>query len=129
MLYLFGARLMERIIATTHPFQKTITWVCETLNHAGLTVMNSFDLQTAREGIATQDMPCPPYNPKSRDCQMMVILVYNPRGKCASLVAYRNEGGTAVYLVHSPAQPVAFELKQMIFDALATTLEEEIVVQ
>jgi hypothetical protein len=80
-------------------------------------VVRSFDLQTAR--LAHTNCTCPHHGTEDRDCQMVVLLVYDKQGEPLTLVAHSHDGQTYFELVDSPQQRPQRMIKTAVLQALA----------
>lgn len=83
---------------------------------AGLQVVQTFDLQTAR--MAHVDCPCPHHGTEQCNCQMVVLLVYGEQPQPASLVVHSHEGRTWFSLAGRASQPSNPRLEAAIRRAL-----------
>ncbi len=57
------------------PGERAVDWVSRCLSSAGLSVMCSFDLNSARS-TSTPACPCPYHGTAACNCQLVVLLVY-----------------------------------------------------
>ncbi len=105
---------------TNSPFLE-LPWACEDaldwlqhrLAQAGMQVIRTFDLQSAR--LAASDCPCPHHGTQRCACQMVVLLVYKEGSRPVSVIAHGHDQQTWFALVDTaeqPADPVAAEAVQ-----------------
>ena len=64
-------------IMLAQPCDDAVEWLSRMVSQAGLSVLRTFDLQTARQAQAV--CPCPHHGTDQCDCQMVVLLVYHDR--------------------------------------------------
>lgn len=89
----------------------------ETLAQAGLQIVPSFDLQTAR---ATQtNCTCPYHGTEQCNCQMLVLLIYPQIGEHVTLVIHSHNEQTQISLVDNPQQRPNPELVNLISETLS----------
>jgi hypothetical protein len=88
----------------------------EQLSQAGLRLVQTFDLHTARLGL--HDCPCPSHGTRQCDCQLIVLLVYGEAAEPATLILHGNDGQTWVSMIDSPWQRTDKELIACIRQAL-----------
>lgn len=82
------------------PCEQAVTFVIQQMSRAGLSVLRTFDLQSAR--MPHPDCPCPVHGTTQCDCQLIILLVYAGDGNPVSLVAYGYEGKTWFSVVDTP---------------------------
>jgi hypothetical protein len=96
-----------------HSCDDALHWTKVRLSQAGLRVLQTFDLQTARRTLA--DCPCPHHGLESCDCQMVVLLVYEPflpssnqqaAPEPATLILHGNDGKTWLSLINDSRHQV-----------------------
>ncbi len=87
------------------------------LSGAGLRVVRSFDLRSAR--VAYAECTCPHHGTAQCTCQFVVLLVYGPSGAPVTLVAHGHDGQTWLSLVDRPQQPADMRLATKIAQALS----------
>lgn len=104
------------LLTLPHDWQTAINQAIQQLNRAGLQVMRSFDLHTAR--VAHTDCTCPHHGTAQCDCQMVVLLVYDQENPPVSLVAHGRDQETHFALVETPQQSPQTELQRTIRNAL-----------
>lgn len=99
----------------------------EALEGAGLQIVPSFDLQTAR---ATQtNCTCPYHGTEQCNCQMVVLLIYPQFGEHVTLVIHSHNEQTHISLVDNPQQQPNTEIVNLILETLsdnADTLSNQI---
>jgi hypothetical protein len=93
-----------------------LRWLGRRLSKAGLRALRTFDLHDAR--LATANCPCPHHGSADCDCQMVVLLVYGPSARPATLMLHSNDGQTWLSLVNTPSQPVEVSMRASIERAL-----------
>lgn len=110
--------LSTNTLLTIHSDSETATSsATENLRQAGLQVVQSFDLQTAR---ATQkDCTCPYHGTEQCNCQMVMLLIYPQVGAPATMVIHSHNEQTHISLVDSPGQRPSPELVDLILKALS----------
>ena len=69
------------------------------LSEAGMSTMQTFNLNTARLGL--HNCCCPNHGTKACDCQMIVLLVYGEAPEPATLILHGNSGQTWISLADS----------------------------
>src|SRR5512134_46282 len=72
------------------------------LSQAGLSAVQTFNLNTARLGV--HNCSCPNHGTEACDCQMIVLLVYGEAAEPATLILHGNDGQTWVSVTDDPAQ-------------------------
>ena len=87
------------------------------LAEAGLPIVRSFDLRSARAAHA--DCTCPHHGTAQCTCQFVVLLVYGQGGSPATLVAHGHDGQTWFSLVDTPQQPADARLRVKIAQVLS----------
>ena len=99
---------------------ETLRQLRESLTRSGLRVMETFDLHTARLGLA--DYPCPHHGTDECDCQMIVLLIYADAAGAAAepstLILHGNDGRTWFSLVNNPAQQANTRIQAAMESAL-----------
>jgi hypothetical protein len=94
--------------------------VMESLTRAGLQIVQSFDLRTAR---ATQpNCTCPHHGTEQCNCQMVVLLVYPQVGEPATMVIHSHNEHNSISLVDTPEQRPDPELVDLILESLESDL-------
>jgi len=93
------------------------TQAAQLLSGAGLQVVRSFDLRSAR--MAHAECTCPHHGTAQCTCQFVVLLVYGQGGAPVTLVAHGHDGQTWLSLVDTPQQPADIKLAAKIAQALS----------
>ena len=96
---------------------EAITWFTRHASRAGLRVVRTFDLQTARHDLA--DCPCPHHGTEHCDCQMAVLLVYGGYSRPVSMIAHSYDGKTRFSMVDNPQQRADPNLERSIRQAFS----------
>lgn len=101
--------------------EEAIDWVTRRIGFAGLQVVRTFDLHTARHhaDAALENCPCPYHGTDQCDCQMVVLLVYGRDRQPVSLVAHGHHGQTWFSVVDTPQQRADPHVEATIRRALA----------
>ena len=87
------------------------------LSGAGLQVVRSFDLQSAR--MAHAECTCPHHGTAECTCQFVVLLVYEQGGAPVTLVVHGHDGQAWLSFVDTPQQPADMKLAAKIAQALS----------
>jgi hypothetical protein len=82
------------------------------LSEAGMSTMQTFNLNTARLGL--HNCCCPNHGTKACDCQMIVLLVYGEAPEPATLILHGNSGQTWISLADSAIYQADSELVNWI---------------
>lgn len=69
------------------------------LSEAGLSTVQTFNLNTARLGM--HNCCCPNHGTEACDCQMIVLLVYGDVAEPATLILHGNNGQTWISIADS----------------------------
>jgi hypothetical protein len=72
------------------------------LSEAGLSAVQTFNLNTARLGL--HNCCCPNHGTAACDCQMIVLLVYGDVAEPTTLILHGNNVQTWVSIADSPSQ-------------------------
>ena len=72
------------------------------LSEAGLSAVQTFNLNTARLGL--HNCCCPNHGTQACDCQMIVLLVYGEAPEPATLILHGNNGQTWISITESAFQ-------------------------
>ena len=72
------------------------------LSEAGLSAVQTFNLNTARLGL--HNCCCPNHGTEACDCQMIVLLVYGEAPEPATLILHGNNGQTWISIAESAIQ-------------------------
>ena len=91
--------------------------VAQLLSGAGLQVVRSFDLRSAR--MAHAECTCPHHGTAQCTCQFVVLLVYGRSGTPVTLVVHGHDEQTWLSLVDTPQQPADMRLAAEIAQALS----------
>ncbi len=97
-----------------------LKWTKEQLSQAGLRVVQTFDLHTARTGL--HDCSCPHHGTDNCDCQMVVMLVYGKANEPVTLIIHSNDGKTWLSLADTPIQEADTDIVTSIKQALREKL-------
>ena len=97
--------------------EEAATQAVQLLSSAGLRVMRSFDLRSARADHA--ECTCPHHGTAQCTCQFIVFLVYGQSSAPVTLVAHGHDGQTWLSLVDTPQQPADMKLAARIAQALS----------
>ena len=92
--------------------EHAIPRITQILSRAGLQVIQSFDLQTARASRIR--CRCPHHGTDQCDCQMVVLLIYGLEAAPSTLVAHGHDGKTYLSLVDDPQQRPDSSLSDLI---------------
>ncbi len=111
--------LLTPFFSADRLYNELLPWLRQRLSLAGLRVMQTFDLNTARMNL--EDCPCPHHGTDQCDCQMIVLLVYGNAAEPETLIMHGNEGHTWLSLVNTPGQHADSALQKTIENALRTT--------
>ena len=95
---------------------EALQWTKEYLSRAGLHVVQTFDLHTARDG--SDDCSCPNHGTQQCDCHLAVILVYGKADEPVTLILHGNDGQTWVSFSDDPRQRSDTKLPAEIRKAL-----------
>jgi hypothetical protein len=88
------------------------------LSQAGLSVVQTFNLTTARLGM--HDCCCPNHGTEACDCQMIVLLVYGNVAEPVTLILHGNDGKTWVSIANTAIQRADAHLISNIRQVLAS---------
>lgn len=88
------------------------------LSAAGLRLVQTFDLHTAR--IGSHECACLNHGTEACDCQMVVMLVYGEAPEPATLILHGNNGQTWLSIVENPRQSADAKVSAEIKQALET---------
>ena len=72
------------------------------LSEAGLSAVQTFNLNTARLGM--HNCCCPNHGTEACDCQMIVLLVYGGVAEPVTLILHGNNGKTWISIADSASQ-------------------------
>jgi hypothetical protein len=108
-------------LSVSQPCEDTLQWARIQLSQADLRAVQTFDLQTARIGLA--DCSCPNHGTAACDCQMVVLLVYGSGEEPVTLILHGSDGQTRLSIVESRPQSDA-RLMNTIQQTLETSAPE-----
>ncbi len=94
--------VLNPFLSLNHPSDTSLVWLKERLAAANLRVVQTFDLNMARQAL--EDCPCPHHGTDQCDCQMIVLFIYADAAEPATLILHGNDGQTWVSLVERPGQ-------------------------
>ena len=89
-------------LALDQPGAEVQTWVTQQLTAAGLSVVQTFDLQEARS--AHSECTCPHHGTADCDCQLVVLLVYQQDEDPSTLVIHSRDNQTRISLAGPAAR-------------------------
>ncbi len=75
---------------------EAVRQINRSLAQRGLRVLETFDLQDARKGVA--GCTCPHHGTDNCDCQMVVLMVYGEAVAPTTLTLHGNDGRTSISL-------------------------------
>lgn len=90
------------------------------LSQAGLSTVQTFNLNTARLGL--HSCSCPNHGTEECDCQMIVLLVYGEVTEPATLILHGNNGKTWISVADTALHHVDAKLMTSIRQALESQL-------
>jgi hypothetical protein len=94
------------------------------LSQAGLSAVQTFNLNTARLGL--HDCCCPNHGTEACDCQMIVLLVYGESGEPATLILHGNNGQTWISIadsvLHHGDTRLVIRIRQVLESVISTVL-------
>lgn len=96
---------------------EAVQTISHQLSQSGLQVVQTFDLQMTQfdPGVCT----CPRHGTQACNCQMSVLLVYEPGSPPASLLVHGYDGQTSFTLVDSARQSAPASLVSRLQSALS----------
>lgn len=89
--------------SVNRPCNAALHWLQGRLQHAGLRLLETFDLHDAR--LATAGCECPHHGTRQCDCHMVVALVYGDTGAPVTLILHGSEGRSWISVIDRPEQP------------------------
>jgi len=89
-------------LSVRQPCEDTLQWAKIQLAQANMRAVQTFDLHTARIGLA--DCSCPNHGTAACDCQMVVLLVYGTAEEPVTLILHGSDGQTWLSIVESQPQ-------------------------
>lgn len=110
--------MLSPFVSVDSSCDQALQRVSAQLSQAGLTVVQTFNLSTARLG--SHICPCPHHGTDACDCQMIVLLVYGRTPEPATLILHGNDGKTRVSIADNTLQTVD--------SALITTIQNALIV-
>lgn len=90
------------LISLAENSEAAVSTVTGRLTASGLGVVRSFDLRSACAAYPNQ--ACPHHGQSECDCQLVVLLVFDPLEQPASVILHTCNGETQVGLAASPIQ-------------------------
>ena len=87
-------------LAVPEDCSRVLQWTVEQLTEAGLSTVQTFDLNTARAG--TGDCLCQAHGTRACDCQMVILFVYEPPGEPVALILHGSQGQTWLSFPETP---------------------------
>jgi hypothetical protein len=108
--------MMTQLCTVVGSGDEVATLTTDALLTAGLKVVRSFDLSSAR--IAHGDCSCSHHGTALCDCQMIVLFVYGDVGNPVTLTFHGRDGHTRLLLVKEPGQQSSSELETTIINTL-----------
>lgn len=87
-------------LAVPEDCSRVLQWTVEQLTGAGLSTVQTFDLNTARAG--TGDCLCQAHGTRACDCQMVILFVYEPPGEPVALILHGSQGQTWLSFTETP---------------------------
>lgn len=108
---------MGQMLTLECPSEEAVGWITEALALADLQVATSFDLRAAR--ATHTERTCPHHGTAACDCQMVVLLVYGPNARPATLVVHGRDGRTYLSLADTTGQRPSPKLAATIFTILS----------
>lgn len=106
------------------PCDQVLAFVNRRLTGAGFYIMQTFDLQVARQ--AHPDCPCPFHGIEACGCQMIVLLIYQKKTAPVTLVIYGQDGKTWLSLANSTGARADKHMEAAIQRALILHLPPEL---
>ena len=103
------------------PCDQVVSWLQQRASQAGLSVEKTFDLQAARR--AHELIPCPQHGMGVCDCQMVVLIFYQPGHQPLTMIVRGSSGQTWFTLVDTPQQRADPQLENELRRLLASQLE------
>ncbi len=93
---------MSHLFAIPFNWEQVVYEITRLLSGAGLQVIRSFDLQSAR--AAHQGVLCPQHGTETCTCQLIVLLVYGYDRSPVTLFVHGCDDQTWVSMVNQPEQ-------------------------
>lgn len=82
--------------------ETAVNTVIDRLHRSGMGAVRSFDLRSAC--AAYPDRSCPHHGQASCDCQLVILLVFDPREQPATVMLHTYNGETQVGLAATPGR-------------------------
>ena len=106
-------------LSVSQPCEDTLQWARIQLSQANLRAVQTFDLYTARIGLA--DCSCPNHGTAACDCQMVVLLVYGTTEEPVTLILHGSDGQTWLSIAES-----LFQTDARLMNTIQQTLETSV---
>ncbi|MBI1794175.1 MAG: hypothetical protein HYR70_08275 [Chloroflexi bacterium] len=103
--------------STNRPYDEVLSWLKQQLSHAGLRVMQTFDLRLTAS-LKLGNCACPHHGTDTCDCQMIVLLIYGNAPEPATLILHGNDGLSWLSLIDRPGQQADVKTVNAIHQAL-----------
>ena len=108
---------MSHFLALPLAWERVVSEITRLLSGAGLQVIRSFDLQSAR--AARLGYTCPHHGADGCNCQLVVLLVYGQDRSPVTLVVQGRDQQTWVSVVNRPGQRVEARQETAILRVLS----------
>ena len=92
--------------------ETAVSTVIDRLHKSGMGAVRSFDLRSAC--AAYPDRSCPHHGKASCDCQLVILLVFDPLEQPATVMLHTYNGETQVGLAASPTQHPSARLENRL---------------
>jgi hypothetical protein len=83
---------LSPFLTLNESYKQVDRWVRANLSRAGLRVVQTFDLQIARQ--AHPECSCPHHGTEQCSCQLVILLIYSKQEEPATLVIHGQDGTT-----------------------------------
>jgi hypothetical protein len=93
---------LSPFLSIDFPCDQALQMTKTQLSEAGLSAVQTFNLNTARLGL--HNCCCPNHGTEACDCQMIVLLVYGEAHEPATLILHGNNGQTWISIADSASQ-------------------------
>ena len=93
---------LSPFLSIDSPCDQALQMTKTQLSEAGLSAVQTFNLNTARLGL--HNCCCPNHGTEACDCQMIVLLVYGEAPEPATLILHGNNGQTWISIADSMVQ-------------------------
>lgn len=97
------------LLELTQDCETAVSTVIDRLHRSGVGVVRSFDLRSACGAYPHRS--CPHHAKKACDCQLVILLVFDPLEQPATVMLHTCNGETHVGLAASPAQQPSSRLE------------------